>query len=186
MVRLAHTGLQVPDARVRVARCRPYYVSRWEYRALLMRGRQQIGQIRGPLPDVADPEAATCEPVVSFHPCGRVFTPEDLERFAAACRLDGHVLSPARVLMLLVDEHRLEQMVRGCAHRGGVMARFVDQEQAYYIPLRTWPRSAEERAAALAHLERASGVGGPWWIWDGQGWGLLSVPDPPSAVPGGA
>ncbi|GGL51599.1 hypothetical protein [Planomonospora parontospora] len=187
VVRLPHTGLQVPDARLRVVRCRPRYASRWEYRALLVRGEQRVGHIRGPLPDVAEPGPAGVAgggPVVSFHPRGRAFTEADLEDFAAACRLDGQVLSSARVLTLLVDEYRIEQMVRGCARRGGVMARCCGEGWVHYIPLRAYPRSAGQCAAALAQLERASGVGGPWRIWDGRHWSPLSVGSGPDTSPG--
>ncbi|MFI6883695.1 hypothetical protein [Streptosporangium canum] len=177
-VQLPHTGLQVPHRKLHVARCRNHWAKGWEYRALLVLGEQHVGQVRGrALSGPGHSSIATGEElVVSFHPRGEAFTDEDLTLFSAGCLLDGRPVTPGRVLALLVEEHQVDQMVRGCARRGGAMARVAQDGLIHYIPLRTCPRTPQQRAVALAHLQRASGVRGPWLIWARDHWQLLAAP----------
>ncbi|WP_433358602.1 hypothetical protein [Streptosporangium sp. CA-115845] len=172
----------VPHGRLRVTRCRDHYCGGWGYRALLTLDGQLVGQVRATSASTPPATEAGEHSAVSFHPWTPAFTGEDLTAFAAACQLNGCAVASRQVLALLVEEHRVQQMVRGCAARGATLARFAHEDQMHYLPLRAPVDGPHQRAVALAYLEQVSGLRGSWLIWSDDRWQELSgFPAPPAA-----
>lgn len=181
LITLPHTGMQVPDASVTVSSLR-YHGSRGEgFTATLRKGPAIVGVIDN---DYCSGSA--------FSPNGKTgFGYDQLNAYAAACRLNGEPCSTETVINELVSEYECARNLAKYQKKGFalVMRMLVlvnpDRPEwgtatgAFYAQ-RTMPPLATEsdRAAFAADFLRAnpteSGQAWQWWDETAGAWSPLA------------
>ena len=183
LVTLPHTGIRVPDPRLRVSSLRqlptPDGVA---YTATLRLGRTPVGTLHnegrgGP---------------TSYHPAaGSPFGHRQLADFVAASRTtDGQPLTEEDLLEGLVTEYDNTKHVAAATRAGRSPLRLQAPLGAgdgladvYYTAHRTTAAKVTtpaQRDALVAELRRREVVDGAWWqLWTGQRWDDLTAPPPP-------
>ncbi len=187
LLTLPHTGVRVPDPRLRVTSYRelptPEGVA---YTATLRLGRIPVGTTHN---------EGTGGPT-SFHPVAESpFGWRQLAVFVAASRTcDGHPIEEEQLLDELITEYEHAKEVSKAARVGRVPLRLrsplgYDEHlaDAYYTAqhaMTTKVTTSAQRAALVADLlAHAPLQPGQWWqMWNGEQWENLTPPPPEQPV----
>ncbi|GGM90037.1 hypothetical protein ACFFX1_49330 [Dactylosporangium sucinum] len=186
LVTLPHSGVQVPDAALRVTSLRQLPTRDGvAFQAVLRRGRNRVGTVEN--------EGRGGE--TSFYPAApNLFGYAELNAFADACRTaSGGPCSTEQLLNELVNEYDTARIVTADARRGRVtvrlMAPVIEGDPDLYtaefasvgVPSGTAPNLAE--VARVLATTRPAGPRGRWQYWTGAAWQTL--PDPAAAATSG-
>jgi hypothetical protein len=180
LVTLPHTGIRVPDPKLRV----------WSYRdlptpdgvaytATLRLGRTPVGTIHN----------EGTGGLTGYHPAaGSPFGHRRLADFVVASRTaDGQPISEESLLEELVTEYENSRHVAAATRVGRspvrLMAPLVDGDHladVYYTAHRTTAAKVTtpvQRDALVAALRQRAVVDGGWWqLWTGEQWDNLTAP----------
>lgn len=181
LVTLPHTGIQVPDATLRVSSLRqlptPDGVA---YTATLRQGRTPVGTIHN-----EGTGGAT-----GYHPlAGSPFGLRQLAAFVVASRTaDGQPLSEEQLLEDWVTEHEHTREVAKAARLGRSPLRLRGPLDEQHFPDVIFTArhataanvtTAAGRTALITELRRTPIRAGQWWqLWTGERWEDLTPPPP--------
>lgn len=166
---LPHTGLRVPDGRLRARPPWPGARRAGVPAALLAHDDRLIGLL--------EHRAGVWTMVLPLDPG---FVGRDLAGWIGGCRRDGRPVGEAEVFDALVAEHDLDRAVARAAVEGGTVARLVDHGDGTVLALRpVWPVPRHWCAQVRAHAQLAAQPGlpaGRWELWTASGWLDLTPP----------
>jgi hypothetical protein len=185
LLRLPHTGIQVPHRRLRVTDLKQVALTNGvAWTATLVLDARVVGQV----------ENAGQYGETFFRPFARrEFGEDELRAFAARCRSeDGEPANVEAVLEALVHEYEGEGVVRGYARRNQVPLRLLTtlpgSRTRYPGEFRGVPvlGDSSTRLGAARSAVRAIPTDrtGTWQIWAGQGWEDVFQTEGPAAGPG--
>ncbi|WP_147269065.1 hypothetical protein [Sphaerisporangium album] len=178
-MKLPHTDLEVPHTRLRITSHRfdVHGSDGDRYIGVLRLNTRRVGRVTVndalPIhPHSGNVQATPPRSHVSFEPISHRFGWADLHTFTGRCRSQRGRVTPEQVLADLMEEHLVNRMVSKCQARGGALARLRHEGTILYFPLRTCPRTPEERLATVRYLQRVAGRQ-EWQMWQGARWGPL-------------